>query len=209
MNKQFGYLETGPKTSKSVILLAHGAGAAMDTTFMNTIALGLAEAGLRLVRFEFPYMMERRISGKRAGPGRASAQTPYYLRIIEDIGNPARLIIGGKSFGGRVASMVADEAGVAGLICLGYPFHPSGNPSKPRTEHLEALSTPALFLQGERDTLGNRLEVDEYRLSPSISIVYLEDGDHSFKPRKGSGKTLDEHMGRAIDEVARFAREVV
>ena len=209
MNKQFGCMETGPNSSNSVILLAHGAGAAMDTPFMNTIAIGLADAGLRVVRFEFPYMMKRRTSGKRAGPGRASAQTGYFLRIIEDIGIPERLIIGGKSFGGRVASMVADEAGVAGLICLGYPFHPPGNRSKPRTEHLEALATPGLFLQGERDTFGNRLEVGEYKLSPSISIVYLEDGDHSFKPRKGSGKTLDEHMGRAIDEVARFAREIV
>ena len=205
MNDDFGYLITGPASPKPRIVLAHGAGAPMDTPFMDSIANGLADAGYQVVRFEFPYMRKRRTTGKRSGSGSAKALVPYYLQIIEDLGDPDKLIIGGKSMGGRVASMAADRAGVAGLVCLGYPFHPGGKPESLRTDHLEDLETKTLIIQGARDSLGSREEIESYRLSKSISTLFLEDGDHSFKPRKSSGYTFDGHMDTAVKEIIRFA----
>lgn len=103
-----------------------------------------------------------------------------------------------------MASLVADEVKPRGLVCLGYPFHPPGNPAKLRTAHLEHLATPTLIVQGTRDPFGTREEVAGYELSPSIRIVWLEDGDHSWKPRKSSGKTEAGHLAEAVEVVAGF-----
>ena len=111
MNEDFEYLITGSASSRPGVVLAHGAGAAMDTPFMNQIADGLADSGFMVVRFEFPYMRERRTTGKRRGPGSAKALTDFWMRIVDDLGKPEKLVIGGKSMGGRVASMIADRAG--------------------------------------------------------------------------------------------------
>jgi predicted alpha/beta-hydrolase family hydrolase len=125
--------------------------------------------------------------------------------VIGALGGSEELIIGGKSLGGRIASMIADEAEVAGVVCLGYPFHPPGKPQTLRTAHLETLRTPALIVQGERDPFGKRAEVADYSLSHSIRIVWVPDGDHSFKPRARSGHTLDKNLARAIAAVGDFA----
>ncbi|HSG39062.1 MAG TPA: alpha/beta family hydrolase, partial [Thermoanaerobaculia bacterium] len=114
--------------------------------------------------------------------------------------------IGGKSMGGRMASLVADEAGVRGLVCLGYPFHPPGQLEKLRTAHLKDLRTPALIVQGTRDPFGTREEVAGYELSPKIRIAWMEDGDHSLKPRKSSGRTEAGNLAAAVEEVAGFVR---
>ena len=106
--------------------------------------------------------------------------------------------------GGRVASLIADEAGVKGLVCLGYPFHPPGKPDRLRTEHLAPLATPALIVQGERDPFGGRDEVESYDLSPAITVTWMPDGDHGFKPRKASGRTERENLDDAIAAVAEF-----
>lgn len=197
------FLFTGPRTAGKTIVLAHGAGAHMDSEFMEAFANGLAERGLRVARFEFPYMVKRRDDGKRRPPDRAPVLLDAYLGVAAELG-PENLIIGGKSMGGRIASMVADEAGVAGLVCLGYPFHPPGKPEKLRTEHLETLKTPALILQGERDPFGRRDEVTGYKLSESIDIEFLPDGDHDLKPRKASGRTGAENRSEAIERIAEF-----
>ena len=187
-------------------MLAHGAGAAMDSPFMNRISEGLAAYRLRVVRFEFPYMRLRRETGARKPPDPAPKLMAAWKSVIDRLGGT--LFIGGKSMGGRMASMIADEVGARGLICLGYPFHPPGRPERLRVDHLKPLVTPTLIVQGTRDTLGNREEIAGYDLSPAIRIVYLEDGDHSFKPRKSSGRTLDQNIGRAIDTVAGFVGEI-
>ncbi len=191
------------------IVLAHGAGAAMDTPFMNTMATGLATAGLVVARFEFPYMRTRREEGSRRPPDRAPKLLDAWREVIAQLHGRRPLIIGGKSMGGRMASMVADETQggarlVDGLVCLGYPFHPPGRPEKLRTEHLETLETPTLIVQGSRDPFGKPNEVERYNLSPAIRGAWLEDGDHSFKPRKASGFTLDQHLETAIKEIALF-----
>ena len=111
--------------------------------------------------------------------------------------------------GGRVASMLADELfadrQIAGLVCLGYPFHPPGQPDKLRTAHLETLKTPALICQGARDPFGTREEVSGYRLSPKIELHWLEDGDHDFRPRKASGLTTGGNLDAAAERVADWA----
>ncbi len=190
------------------VVLAHGAGAAMDSPFMNEVARSLAEASLRVARFEFPYMQETRRSGKRTRPDYPAVLESTWMSVVEQLGGPARLVIGGKSMGGRIASMVADRAGVRGLVCLGYPFHPAGAPKTLRVTHLKDLRTPTLILQGERDSLGSREEISGYELSAAIRIVYLPDGDHSFKPRKAAGVTHAQNMAEAIARAAEFCREL-
>jgi uncharacterized protein len=205
LNQEIALVTDGPADSPVTIVLAHGAGAGMDTEFMDCFAAGLAKEALRVVRFEFPYMVERRRTGKRRPPDREPVLRETWHQVIGSL-DAETLVIGGKSMGGRMASLVADEAQVAGLVCLGYPFHPIGKPERLRTEHLEGIGTPTLIVQGERDTLGNREEVAGYELSKSIQIHWLADGDHSFKPRKRSGGTLEGNWRDGIEAVVEFVR---
>lgn len=204
------FLFDGPETADTTILLAHGAGAAMDSTAMTAATAALSSAGMRVARFEFGYMAARRISGTRKPPPKAELLMGEYRAAILELGAPGKLIIGGKSMGGRVASMIADEeheAGrIAGLVCLGYPFHPPGKPENLRTAHLETLATPALICQGTRDIFGTKEEVSDYTLSPRIEILWLEDGDHDLRPRKAvSGFSVADHMKTMAETVRRWA----
>lgn len=201
---ELSLLIEGPAAG-TTIALAHGAGAAMDSDWMNDMSVGLVGRGLRVVRFEFPYMRRRREDGKRRGPDRPSVLLDTWRSVIDILAGPGQLIIGGKSMGGRIASMVADERQVDGLVCMGYPFHPPRAQEKLRTAHLEQLRTPTLILQGTRDTFGLPEEVDGYPLANTIRVHWLEDGDHSFKPRVKSGRTLAQNMEEAVNEIARFA----
>jgi len=200
---ELNLLIDGP-TSGATIVLAHGAGAAMDSDWMNDISAALSDGGLRVVRFEFPYMQRRREDGKRRGPDRPPVLLATWRSVIEALAGSGTLVIGGKSMGGRIASMVADECGVSGLVCMGYPFHPPRAPEKLRTAHLHDLRTPTLILQGTRDPFGVLEEVAGYGLAATIRVHWLEDGDHSFKPRVKSGRTLARNMAEAVDEITRF-----
>ncbi len=199
-----GFIFDGPARTVMRLVLAHGAGAPMDSPFMETIAKGVAQRGVRVARFEFPYMAARRHGGKRGAPDREPVLLDAWRSAIAKLGDPAHLVIGGKSLGGRIASMVADEMKVAGLACLGYPFHPPGNPERTRTRHLETMRTPTLILQGTRDSFGKPEEVAAYKLSRKIKVVWLEDGDHSLKPRASSGLTEQQNLARAIELVTAF-----
>jgi uncharacterized protein len=197
------FLVNGPQQADFTIALAHGAGAAMDTPFLEHFAMKLADNGYRVVRFEFPYMATKRATGKSKPPDREPVLRETWMTVIERL-DPDRLVIGGKSMGGRIASLVADEAKVAGLICLGYPFHPVGRPDKLRVEHLKAIKTPTLIAQGERDSFGSRAEVAEYKLSPAVEVHWLKDGDHGFKPRKASGTTEQKNLESALQAILTF-----
>ncbi|HEX9286892.1 MAG TPA: alpha/beta fold hydrolase [Thermoanaerobaculia bacterium] len=195
----------GPVDAAMTVVLAHGAGAPMNTPFLNSVARGLAAAGgVRVLRFEFPYMRARRQGGGRGAPDREPILRNAWKEVVEELGGGKRVVIGGKSLGGRIASLVADEVGARGLVCLGYPFHPPGRPEKLRTEHLEALKTPALIVQGTRDSFGSPDDVAGYRLSPAIRVVWLEDGDHSWKPRASSGRTEAQNMADALAAIREF-----
>ncbi|WP_299828307.1 alpha/beta fold hydrolase [uncultured Roseobacter sp.] len=207
------FLERDPETANVTVLLAHGAGAPMDSPGMTAIAEALVAEGLRVVRFEFDYMAKRRSEGTRKPPPLADKLNHEYLSAIEALQVGGPLIIGGKSMGGRVASMIADElfqAGrVAGLLCVGYPFHPIGKPEKLRTEHLQELQTPTLICQGTRDQFGTKDEVGGYDLSPAIRIEWFEDGDHDLKPRKRvTGLTHADHVQSMARAVAAWTNEL-
>ena len=199
------FLFDGPETAPATILLAHGAGAPMDSKSMTAAAEALAGCGLRVVRFEFGYMAARR-SGARKPPPRADKLNPEYLEAVDNLGANGPLIIGGKSMGGRVASMVADDLyaqnRIAGLLCLGYPFHPPAKPTQLRTAHLANLRTPTLICQGTRDEFGTREEVPGYDLAQTIELLWLEDGDHDLKPRKTiSGFSAADHLNTMAQAV--------
>ncbi len=201
----------GPENAAVTILLAHGAGAPMDSASMTACAKALAAEGFRVVRFEFDYMAARR-SGGRKPPPRAETLNPEFKAAVDALGATGALLIGGKSMGGRVASMIADElyaeGKIIGLLCLGYPFHPPGKPEQLRTKHLEDLKTPTLIVQGTRDEFGTREEVPGYRLSGAIEILWLEDGDHDLKPRKTiSGYSAADHLKTMAQTVARRVGE--
>ena len=198
--------------ARALLLLAHGAGAGMDSPFMNAMSGLLAERQIGCLRFEFAYMAARRTDGKRRPP-------PRMDRLIEEFDTAVRqaerrnraglpLLIGGKSMGGRVASLIADEMyaadRIAGVVCLGYPFHPPKKPDKLRTAHLETLQCPTLIVQGTRDPLGNLTEVAGYSLAPSIDVSWIEDGDHDLTPRKRSGRSADDAWSEAADAIADF-----
>src|SRR6202035_3499837 len=165
------FLFDGPADAAATIVLAHGAGAPMDSASLTAIATGLAARGLRVARFEFPYMRERRLSGARRGPDRQPVLVQSWRDAIDALGGGPRLVIGGRSLGGRIASYVADDFQARGLVCLGYPFHPPGDPGRLRTAHLAGLKTPTLIVQGTRDPFGGTDEVAGYQLSPSIRVV--------------------------------------
>jgi predicted alpha/beta-hydrolase family hydrolase len=198
-------LSDGPRDAPLALILAHGAGAPMDSAFMNVIAMGVAAHGIRVVRFEFPYMAARRSGGGRGAPDREPVLLDAWRGAIERVRAEVPLVaIGGKSLGGRIASLVADESQAAGLVCLGYPFHPPGNPARARIGHLEHLRTPALILQGTRDSFGRPDEVARYALAPGIRVVWIEDGDHSFKPRAASGRSEEQNLGIAVERTVEF-----
>src|SRR5688572_24880573 len=196
----------GPADAPLTVALAHGAGAPMDSGFMNVVARGLAARGLRVARFEFPYMARRREgAGGRGAPDRTPVLEATWLEVIEALGGGRDLVIGGKSMGGRIASHVADRAGVRGLVCMGYPFHPPGQPQKLRTAHLAELRTPTLILQGTRDPFGGPEEVAGYTLSPAIRLLWLDGGDHSFAAPRGAASSTSDNLRAAIAAVAGFA----
>jgi predicted alpha/beta-hydrolase family hydrolase len=203
-------LWAGPESPAATLVLAHGAGSTMDSGWMNDMCSLLGDRGIRTARFEFAYMAGRR-DGVRRPPPRAENVTDEYRDAVTEIIGTAGwpVAIGGKSYGGRVASLVADElhdAGmVSGLVCLGYPFHPPEKPGQLRTAHLIGLRTPALICQGTRDPLGGSDEVPGYGLAPSIEVLWLPDGEHDLRPRAAvSGHTFREHLTTAADAVSRF-----
>src|SRR5262245_26369021 len=203
-----GVLVDGPPDARTTLVLAHGAGGPMDTPFLQTVAGDLAARGVRVVRFEFPYMARRRESGTRGALDRPPVLLAAWREQIEKLGGGPRLVIGGKSLGGRMASMLADEVEARGLVCLGYPFHPPRQPERLRTAHLEAIRTSTLIVQGTRDPFGVPDEVARYRLSPAIRLTWVEDGDHDLRPRVASGRSHAGNLREACDAVAAFLEDL-
>lgn len=210
-------LTIGPIEARDHLLLAHGAGAPMTSPFMTAMAELVANRGLSVTRFEFGYMAERRTGGKRRPPPKAEALVAEYETAIETLAKgrttlgPTRLFIGGKSMGGRVASLIAGrlygQGAVSGLVCLGYPFHPPGKPEALRTAHLEQLQCPALIVQGECDPFGTRAEVGGYRLSRAIGLHWVAGANHDLAA-PGGAKANADRLAQAADAVAAFVREI-
>lgn len=193
----------------ATLILAHGAGAPMDSPFMRKMAQGLAVRGVQVVRFEFPYMAARRLDGRKRPPNPQAQLLQQWRDVHAGVRQlvTGPLAIGGKSMGGRMASLLADELAVEALVCLGYPFHAAGKPEKPRVAHLAGLRTQALIVQGERDALGNRQTVAGYALSPAIRLHWLTAADHDLKPLKASGCSHEQHLDSAVQAVEAFLRQ--
>ena len=131
-----------------------------------------------------------------------------FLEVTDTLaGRP--FLVGGKSMGGRVAATIADRAGARGVVCFGYPFHPTGKPTSLRLAPLEALEVPACIVQGSRDAFGSREEIATYRLPKHVEVHFVEDGDHSLVPRKNTGRSADDALAEAIAHVAAFARRTL
>lgn len=176
---------------KASLILAHGAGADSSSEFMQYMVQAISCDQIDVLTFDFPYMIRRQQTGKKSPPDRMPKLAESFKAQIAQVASD-NIFIGGKSMGGRVASMIADEVKATGLLCFGYPFHPPAKPEKTRTEHLESLKTPGLFLQGTRDPFGKPDEVASYRLSPAINIRWLNDGNHSLETLKRSEKSTEE-----------------
>ncbi|WP_246075743.1 alpha/beta fold hydrolase [Aliikangiella marina] len=194
--------------SEFTLLLAHGAGADKDSEWMVNFSLAVEALGIKVVRFNFPYMDKSVKDGKRRPPDRMPKLQEAFIAQIEKLSLDARhIIIGGKSMGGRVASLIAaepDRQSVAGVVCLGFPFTPPGKPEQFRGEHLKSIQVPTLIIQGERDKFGGHEQVEQYEFSEQVSYVILQDGDHSFVPRVRSGVTLQENIQRAVKSIGKF-----
>lgn len=193
------------------LILAHGAGAPMDSAFMQEMSERLQALGVSVVRFEFPYMAQRRLDGVRRPPNQTAvlleAWRGVYAQVRAQVAGP--LVLAGKSMGGRMASMLVDELQADALVCLGYPFYPAGKVDRPRIDHLFDLHTPTLIVQGERDALGAKVVVQAYLLSPVIEFEWLAFADHDLKPLKRSGFTHEQYMQRTAQRIVQFLRGVV
>lgn len=194
-----------PQTDITVVL-AHGAGAGMDTDFMTAMARGLCDNGIKVVRFEFPYMAQRREDGKRRPPDRMPVLEAAFVEQLQQYA--PRCVAAGKSMGGRVASMMLAQQHCLGAMSLGYPFHPPGKPEKIRNDHWGQVERPWLIVQGSRDPFGTLDEVAQYALPVSARVEWLDDGDHDFKPRKASGFTQALHWQRAVDVMTHWIKEL-
>ncbi|WP_416384093.1 alpha/beta family hydrolase [Roseibium aggregatum] len=207
------FLWNRPETPPvATLLLAHGAGAAMDSAFMNKLAAALASQGIAAARFEFAYMAGRRTGGPKKPPPRADKLIAEFQTTLQSVlsQSDGPLLIGGKSMGGRVAAMLAGGGSLPGrakgVACFGYPFHPTGKADAEwRLQPLQDAKRPVLVLQGDRDPFGSKAELDEVTLPAHVSLTYLEDGNHDFGPRGKSPATLDGNIKLAAEAVRAFA----
>ena len=193
-------------------IFAHGAGADKSHKFMENVALQLNAHQINVVRFNFPYMDKRLIDGKKYPPNRMPILLPCYENIIDKyvkcIQENVPLFIGGKSMGGRVAATLAStEKRISGVVCIGYPFHPQKKPENLRLAPLQETLKAILVLQGDRDSLGNKQEVNTYSMSSLCDVQFFEDGDHDLKPRVKSGFTHEDHITKAVMAIVRFIHE--
>lgn len=207
------FLWTRPDTDPTAtLLLAHGAGAPMDSAFMEKLAAALAAEGIAVARFEFAYMAGRRTGGPKKPPPKADKLIGEFQTALQSLmgGTEGPLLLGGKSMGGRVAAMLAGGGSlpgrVKGVACFGYPFHPTGKADADwRLAPLEEARRPVKILQGDRDPFGTMAELEEITLPAHVSLTYLEDGNHDFGPRGKSPATLDGNIRQAAAATAAFA----
>ncbi|WOH38746.1 alpha/beta family hydrolase [Thalassotalea fonticola] len=191
----------------ATLIFAHGAGANMDSDFMTEFTQLLNERHINVIRFNFPYMQQRLVDGKRRPPGKMDILKESYINRIKQYAVQLPLFIGGKSMGSRVAAMVANEDKVKGIVCIGYPFHPQKKPEKLRLEPLQQANKQVLIVQGDRDALGNQDEISDYALPTNIHVHYVADGDHDLKPRVKSGFTHLQHKISAANLIKTFIKE--
>jgi predicted alpha/beta-hydrolase family hydrolase len=195
--------------AKVTLVLGHGAGAPQRHPWMVAMSYAIAARGIEVVTFDFLYTHAKRRVPDRPDVLEATWRAAVAAVRAEDEGRARRVFVGGKSMGGRIATMVAAQGGfgdIGGIVLLGYPLHPPGRPDKLRVAHLPKVTVPMLFVQGSRDTFGSPAELAPYvdSLPAGGRILAIEGGDHSLTPPKKAGDTLPAVMARVADEIARF-----
>lgn len=199
--------------SKVVLILAHGAGAPADSTFMEDLSAALEREGIGTIRFEFPYMQKRRKDGKKRPPDREPVLLEYFSGVIDrvraELGSTSLILVGGKSMGGRMASILASRRDdIDGVICFGYPFHPPGKLDRWRTAHFRDLNCPMLVLQGTRDPFGKPDELEDHQQElEAIDLRWVEGGNHDFQTLKSQPQTQSELIAQAARETRIFVDE--
>lgn len=204
------------KDAKAVMILAHGAGAPMDSLFMELLAEALAGQGIESVRFEFPYMVKRREDGRKRPPDRQPALLAAFEDQVslarEELGSQVPLLVGGKSMGGRMATLLA--AGkfrdIDGVACYGYPFHPPGKLDRWRIEHLGEVAVPLLVVQGTRDPFGKPDELKAQGQIPGLTrLCWLDGGNHDFQPLARQPEQQADLIAQAALLTRQFAEDAV
>ncbi len=188
--------------SSSLFVLAHGAGAGMDHPFITAVAEGLAATGIGVLRFNFSYMEQA-----RKAPDRQKILEETFADVVaaaQVVHASSPLFLGGKSMGGRIAShLAASGQPCAGLVFLGYPLHPPGRPDRIRDSHLYEIDAPMLFVEGTRDAFCPLDRLAEVRAHlPNSDLAVIEDGDHSFRVRKKSGRSDAEALREVVEAVS-------
>jgi len=196
----------GPRRGADrAVLLAHGAGADRHAKPLVAVADALAGAGVPSLRFDYPY----RAAGRRA-PDRPAVLDATTREAAAELARraglpPERLVLGGRSMGGRVASLIAadpdDPVPALGLLLLGYPLHPAGKPERRRDGHFGALTMPVCFLSGTRDALAPRAELTRAarRVAGPVTLHWLESADHGYRPLKSSGRSVDDVLAEVAE----------
>jgi predicted alpha/beta-hydrolase family hydrolase len=200
-------------TDRSAVLLAHGAGAGMESPFLEAIARGLVERDHAVMRFDYPYMERAAREGRRRPPDPPSVLEDVHRRALDVLRERrpgARVLLAGKSMGGRMASRIAAKgAPCSGLVLLGYPLHPPRQPSAPRSEHFPSIAVPSLFLQGTRDDLCDldllRVALETY--GGRVELALVEGADHDFDVPKKLGRSRSEVLAGLVETIARWERE--
>jgi predicted alpha/beta-hydrolase family hydrolase len=205
------YEYQGPKRGADrAVLLAHGAGADMHSATLTSVTDALAAAKIPSLRFNFPY----KAAGRR-GPDRPPILEAAVREAIDELAqrtklSPDRLVLGGRSMGGRICSMVAAESGALGLALLGYPLHPPGKPDQLRVDHFSKLKMPVLFASGTRDAFGTPDELKKYakKIKGRVTFHWIDTADHGFKPLKSSGITQPQALTGVGEAVVEFVQSL-
>ena len=210
-NGEVSALLVRPPTARWLLVLGHGAGAGMAHPFLEKLAAELAEAGIATLRYQFPYMEERRRVPDR--PDVLASTVAAAVRLAMETGPELPLLAGGKSMGGRMSSQAAAEnllGPVKGLVFFGFPLHPPNRPSTKRADHLAKVGVPMLFLQGTRDTLADLTLLRPIcaKLGSRATLHIIPEADHSFHVLKKSGKTDGEVMTELAQTAAAWANKM-
>jgi uncharacterized protein len=200
-----------PQDARACYVLAHGAGAGMTHPFMAAMANGLADRGVATLRYQFPYMERgsKRPDAPALAQATVRAAVAHAARLLPELA----LVAGGKSFGGRMTSQAQAASplpGARGLVFLGFPLHPAGQPSDERAKHLDEVQIPMLFLQGTRDNLADVKLVQRLaeRLGPRAKLQFFEDADHSFHVPARTGRKDADVRAELLDVLAGWVDKV-
>jgi predicted alpha/beta-hydrolase family hydrolase len=205
INTSFGLVQKYGTGAVNVVF-AHGSGIGMNHEFMQGVAAQMSLKNFTVYLFEFGYMQHIQMTGIKRPPPAVAKLELEFMGLLHELALPNPLIIGGKSLGGRVASLIVERTNAWGWFALGYPFHPQRKPQTLRVAHLLTNHKPGFIVQGSRDALGCYDEVLSYQLPTHIGLSWLADMDHSFKPFKASHYSQIEAIERSVLDVEQWAQ---